>query len=104
MEMTAVFRGLQALKQPCQVEIEIDSEYVKNGITQWLSGWKRNGWRTSTKTPVKNQDLWQQLDTELQRHKVEWTWVKGHADHEDNNRCDELARSAALNQSHGINP
>jgi ribonuclease HI len=104
MEMTAVFRGLQALKQPCQVEIEIDSEYVKNGITQWLSGWKRNGWRTSTKTPVKNQDLWQQLDAELQRHKVEWTWVKGHADHEDNNRCDELARSAALNQSHGINP
>jgi len=99
MEMTAVLRGLQALKQPCDVEIEIDSEYVKNGITKWLPGWKRNGWRTSSKTAVKNQDLWQQLDEELQRHQVRWTWVKGHADHDDNNRCDELARDAAMAQS-----
>jgi ribonuclease HI len=104
MEMTAVLRGLQALKQPCEVEIEIDSEYVKSGVTKWLPGWKRNGWRTSTKTAVKNQDLWQQLDEELRRHKVRWTWVKGHADHADNNRCDELARDAALNQSHGAKP
>lgn len=104
MEMTAVLRGLQALKQPCEVEIEIDSEYVKNGITQWLPGWKRNGWRTSTKAPVKNQDLWQQLDEEIQRHKVRWTWVKGHADHDDNNRCDELARDAAMTQSHSPKP
>lgn len=98
MEMAAVLRGLQALKEPCQIEIEIDSEYVKNGITKWLAGWKRNGWRTASKSPVKNQDLWQQLDAELQKHKVEWTWVKGHADHDDNNRCDELARNAAATQ------
>jgi ribonuclease HI len=98
MEMSAVLRGLQALKEPCQVEIEIDSEYVKNGITKWLAGWKRNGWRTASKSAVKNQDLWQQLDAELTKHKVEWTWVKGHAGHEDNNRCDELARNAAAAQ------
>jgi ribonuclease HI len=100
MEMTAVLRGLQALREPCEVEIEIDSEYVKNGITKWLPGWKRNGWRTATKTAVKNQDLWEQLDEELQKHKVRWSWVKGHAEHADNNRCDELAREAALMQSH----
>jgi ribonuclease HI len=99
MEMAAVLRGLQALTEPCQVEIEIDSEYVKNGITKWMPGWKRNGWRTASKAPVKNQDLWQQLDEELQKHHVEWTWVKGHAEHEDNNRCDELARSAAATQA-----
>jgi ribonuclease HI len=98
MEMTAVLRGFEALKEPCEVEIEIDSEYVKNGITQWLPGWKRNGWRTKTKTAVKNQDLWEQLDEELQKHQVRWIWVKGHADHEDNNRCDELARTAAMMQ------
>jgi ribonuclease HI len=98
MEMAAVLGGLQALKEPCQIEIEIDSEYVKNGITKWVAGWKRNGWRTAAKAPVKNQDLWQQLDEELRKHKVEWTWVKGHADHEDNNRCDELARNAAATQ------
>jgi ribonuclease HI len=99
MEMAAVLRGLQALKEPCQIEIEIDSEYVKNGITKWLAGWKRNGWRTAAKAPVKNQDLWQQLDEELRKHQVEWTWVKGHAQHEDNNRCDELARNAAATQA-----
>jgi ribonuclease HI len=98
MEMAAVLGGLQALKEPCQIEIEIDSEYVKNGITKWVAGWKRNGWRTAAKAPVKNQDLWQQLDEELRKHEVEWTWVKGHADHEDNNRCDELARNAAATQ------
>jgi len=101
MEMMAVLRGLQAITQPCEVEIEIDSEYVKNGITKWLAGWKRNGWRTASKSPVKNQDLWQQLDEELQRHQVRWTWVKGHADHDDNNRCDELARDAAMTQGRG---
>ena len=101
MEMTAVLGGLQALKQRCEVQIEIDSEYVKNGITKWLSGWKRNGWRTAAKNAVKNQDLWQQLDEALGRHDVQWRWVKGHAGHEDNNRCDELARHAAMTQSHG---
>lgn len=99
MEMAAVLRGLQALNEPCQIEIEIDSEYVKNGITKWMQGWKRNGWRTAAKAPVKNKDLWQQLDDELQKHQVEWTWVKGHAEHEDNNRCDDLARTAAATQS-----
>jgi ribonuclease HI len=101
MEMMAVLRGLQALKQRCEIQIEIDSEYVKNGVTKWLTGWKRNGWRTAAKTAVKNRDLWQQLDEALSRHDVEWKWVKGHASHEDNNRCDELAREAAMTQSHG---
>ena len=96
MEMTAVLEGLKALNEPCRILIEIDSEYVKNGITQWMAGWKRNGWKTSAKKPVKNQDLWIALDEALSRHDVEWKWVKGHADHDDNNRCDELARLAAM--------
>lgn len=100
MEMTAVLKGLQAMQQSCEVAIEIDSEYVKNGITKWLTGWKRNGWRTAAKSPVKNKDLWQQLDEEIGRHQVQWTWVKGHAEHADNNRCDELARQAAASQTH----
>ena len=95
MELTAVIEGLSALNQPCRILVEIDSEYVKNGVTQWLPGWKRRGWITASKKPVKNQDLWQKLDTALARHDVEWRWVKGHADHADNNRCDELAREAA---------
>lgn len=95
MEMTAVVEGLNALNQPCQVAVEIDSQYVKNGVTQWMDGWKRKGWMTSSKKPVKNQDLWQALDRAVQRHQVEWKWVKGHADHDDNNRCDELARAEA---------
>lgn len=95
MEMTAVLEGLKALNEPCRVRIEIDSEYVKNGVTQWMDGWKRKNWMTSAKKPVKNQDLWVALDEALARHEVEWKWVKGHADHADNNRCDELARAAA---------
>jgi ribonuclease HI len=101
MEMTAVLEGLQALKEPCNVVVEIDSQYVKNGITQWLPGWKKRGWKTASKAPVKNQDLWQALDEAVGRHTVEWKWVKGHADHADNNRCDELARSAAGRHSNG---
>ncbi len=101
MEMTAVLEGLNALKEPCQVVVEIDSQYVKNGITQWLPGWKKRGWKTASKEPVKNQDLWQALDEAVNRHTIEWKWVKGHADHADNNRCDELARSAAGRQSNG---
>jgi ribonuclease HI len=101
MEMTAVIEGFNALKEPCEIQVEIDSEYVKNGITQWLDGWKRRGWKTASKQPVKNQDLWQELDKAKARHTVRWEWVKGHADHDDNNRCDELAREAALRQSHG---
>jgi len=99
MEMMAVIEGFRALKGPCEVEVEIDSEYVKNGITQWIKDWKRRGWLTAAKKPVKNQDLWRQLDEELSRHQVRWRWVKGHGDHEDNNRCDELAREAALSQT-----
>ena len=96
MEMTAVLEGLTALKERCRVTIEIDSEYVKKGITEWMAGWKRRDWRTASKQPVKNQDLWRRLDEAVARHDIEWRWVKGHADHADNNRCDELAREAAM--------
>ena len=99
MEMTAVIAALETLKEPCRVAVEIDSEYVKNGITKWIHNWKRRGWRTAAKQPVKNEDLWRKLDEALGRHQVQWKWVKGHALHADNNRCDELAREAALNQS-----
>jgi ribonuclease HI len=95
MELRAVIEGLNALTEPCEVELEIDSQYVKNGVTQWMAGWKRNGWKTASKEPVKNQDLWQALDAAVARHRIDWRWVKGHADHADNNRCDELARGAA---------
>ncbi len=95
MEMTAVIEGLTILKEPCEISIEIDSQYVKNGVTEWMSGWKRRGWKTAAKKPVKNQDLWQKIDVALAQHTVNWKWVKGHADHDDNNRCDELARGAA---------
>jgi ribonuclease HI len=98
MELTAALEGLRALKVGCAVEVVTDSEYLKNGITSWIKGWKRNGWRTAAKKPVVNQDLWEALDGEVARHQVTWTWTKGHADHEDNNRCDELATSAARNQ------
>ncbi len=98
MELTAAIEGLRALKEPCEVEVVTDSEYVKNGITQWIHGWKRNGWKTSAKKPVVNQDLWMELDELVAQHKIRWTWTKGHADHEDNNRCDELATRAAREQ------
>jgi ribonuclease HI len=99
MELTAAVRGLTALREACEVEIVTDSQYVKNGITKWIANWKRNGWRTSDKKPVLNQDLWEELDRENARHKTVWSWTKGHADHEDNNRCDELATSAARSQT-----
>ena len=95
MELMAVIKGLNALKEPCEVTITTDSQYVKNGMTKWLEGWKKNGWLTSNKTPVKNQDLWQSLDKECQRHKLHWVWVKGHDGHPENERCDKLARSCA---------
>ncbi|HLH40875.1 MAG TPA: ribonuclease HI [Bryobacteraceae bacterium] len=99
MELTAAIEGLKALKEPCDVEIITDSEYLKNGITQWIHGWKRNGWKTSAKKPVLNQDLWTELDELVSKHNVHWTWTKGHAAHEDNNRADELAAEAARRQS-----
>jgi ribonuclease HI len=95
MELTAAVRGLEALKETCEVEIVTDSEYVKNGISSWIKNWKRNGWKTAAKKPVINQDLWEALDRENMRHKTTWSWTKGHASHEDNNRCDELASMAA---------
>jgi ribonuclease HI len=100
MELTAAIEALRALKEPCEVEVVTDSEYVKNGITSWIHGWKKKGWMTSAKKPVVNQDLWKALDEQANRHKMRWEWTKGHASHEDNNRCDELAQRAAREQSH----
>ncbi len=95
MEMQAAIEGLKALKEPCEVTVVTDSEYLKNGVTSWMSGWKRNGWMTKEKKPVKNKEFWIELDSQLGRHKTEWTWTKGHAADEENNRCDELAQMAA---------
>jgi ribonuclease HI len=99
MELRAAVEGLRALKEPCEVEIVTDSQYVKNGITDWIHRWKRNGWKTSSKAPVVNQDLWRELDAQVGRHQTRWSWTKGHASHADNNRCDELATAAARNQN-----
>ena len=95
MELTAVIRGLQALTRRCSVHIHTDSQYVKNGMESWIHGWKRNGWRTAAKTPVKNGDLWQMLDSLVSQHDICWTWVKGHAGHADNERADQLANLGA---------
>jgi ribonuclease HI len=94
MEMTAALEGLKILKRPCKVEFYTDSNYLKDGVTQWLAGWKKRGWKTAAKQPVKNQDIWEQLDQVIQTHQIEWHWVKGHAGDEYNERCDELAREA----------
>ena len=94
MELTAVIEGLRALKRPCRVELVTDSKYVMQGITQWLSNWKRNGWKTAARKPVKNVDLWQQLDDEVQRHDIEWRWVKGHSGNTGNEMADQLANQA----------
>jgi len=98
MEMTAVIQALGALKQPCNVKIYTDSQYLKDGITKWIRKWKRNGWLTSGKEPVKNRDLWEALDAAVQEHAVEWHWVRGHQGHPENERCDELARTAIRNK------
>ena len=95
MELLATIVGLKQLTEPCHVALTTDSQYVKNGINQWIHNWKRNGWRTAAKKPVKNVDLWQQLDEVIQTHTVDWHWVKGHSGHPENERCDELARNAA---------
>jgi ribonuclease HI len=92
MELTAAIMALETLTRPATVEIHTDSQYVKDGISKWIHGWKRNGWKTSDKKPVKNAELWQRLDAALGRHQVSWHWVKGHAGHDDNERADELAR------------
>jgi ribonuclease HI len=92
MELTAAIMALAALTRPATVELHTDSQYLRDGISKWIHGWKRNGWKTSDKKAVKNADLWQRLDLALQRHDVTWHWVKGHAGHDDNERADELAR------------
>jgi ribonuclease HI len=92
MEMTAVIEGLKALKRPVQADIYTDSQYVMKGITEWIHGWKSRGWKTASKEPVKNVDLWQLLDKEAARHQLKWHWVKGHAGHVENERADALAR------------
>ncbi len=94
MELSAAIEALRALKRPSRVRIHTDSTYVKDGITKWIVNWKRNGWRTAAKKPVKNVDLWQDLYDALKDHDVEWHWVKGHAGHSENERADALARSA----------
>lgn len=91
MELLAVIEGLNALKRHCAVEITTDSQYVKNGITQWIHNWKRNGWKTAAKKPVKNEDLWRALDKAVAAHEVTWKWVKGHSGHAENERADSLA-------------
>ena len=93
MELLAAIAALEALERPSAITIITDSAYVKNGVTGWIHGWKRNGWKTSTRKPVKNEDLWRRLDTAQARHKVTWEWVKGHAGHPENERADELARA-----------
>lgn len=91
MELTAVIEALRALKRSSRVQICTDSQYVKNGMESWIEGWKKNGWQTASKLPVKNADLWRELDTLVQQHQVTWTWVKGHAGHPENERADALA-------------
>jgi ribonuclease HI len=95
MELLAPIIALEALVEPCEVTLTSDSQYMRQGITQWIHGWKKKGWITSTKQPVKNVDLWQRLDAVSQRHKIDWRWVKGHAGHTENERCDKLASDAA---------
>ncbi len=94
MELTAALAALETLKEPCQVELYSDSQYLIKGMTEWIDGWVQKGWVNSTKTPVKNQDLWKSLFEMDQNHKITWRWVKGHAGHPENERCDQLANQA----------
>jgi ribonuclease HI len=107
MELRAVIEGLRALREPCDVTLVTDSEYVKKGITEWLERWKAKGWKKKARDPsgskeVLNQDLWRELEPLAQRHRIRWHWVKGHSTHRDNARCDLLARTAARNQTSSI--
>ncbi|MGN6277843.1 MAG: ribonuclease HI [Sphingomonas sp.] len=96
MELTAVIEALNALKRPCAVALSTDSRYVMDGLTKWIHGWRKNGWKTAAKQPVKNAELWQALVEATARHKISWEWVKGHAGHPDNERADKLASDAAI--------
>jgi ribonuclease HI len=97
MELQAAIEALNALKVPCEVDFYTDSEYVKNGVSGWVFNWKRNGWKTKSKKPVKNEDLWRALDAAVARHKIHWHWLKGHAGHAGNERCDLLANKEIAN-------
>lgn len=99
MELMAVIAGLEALKRSCEIEVWLDSQYVKNGIESWIHGWKRNGWKTADKKPVKNAELWQRLDGAVARHTIKWRWVKGHAGHAGNERADALANRGVASLS-----
>jgi ribonuclease HI len=94
MELQAAIEALKSLGEPSEVELHTDSNYLRDGVTKWIFGWKRNGWLTKAREPVKNEDLWRQLDAAVARHKIHWHWVKGHAGHEGNERCDQLAQLA----------
>ncbi|MGL4735514.1 MAG: ribonuclease HI [Enterovibrio sp.] len=100
MELLATIEALACLKEPCHIRLTTDSQYVRQGITSWIANWKKRGWKTSANKPVKNVDLWQRLAKESARHKISWHWVKGHSGHAENERCDELARRAALSPIH----
>ena len=102
MELLAAIRGLEALKRPCSVDLYTDSTYVRDGITKWIHGWKRNGWKTADRKPVKNADLWQELVDAAAPHKVEWHWVRGHAGHPENERADQLACDEAERFAKGV--
>ena len=99
MELTAAIRALESLKRPCRVILTTDSQYVRDGITSWITGWKRRGWQTAERKPVKNEDLWRRLDALSEQHQVQWRWVRGHSGHPDNERADQLARRGAEEQT-----
>ena len=96
MELTAVIKALKVLKEPCSIVITTDSNYVKDGITDWINNWKKNGWKTANKKPVKNKEIWMKLDKLSLEHDIEWRWVKGHSGHHENERADELANEAIV--------
>lgn len=102
MELKAAIEALNVLKRPCAVEMHVDSQYVKDGITKWIHGWKKNGWKTADKKPVKNVELWQALDEAVLRHELSWHWVKGHDGHPENERADELARMGVAEARNGL--
>ncbi len=96
MEMKAAIEALGKLKEPCRVRVHTDSQFLRKGITLWIHGWKRNGWKTTGRQPVKNRELWEAIDELSQKHRIEWVWVQGHAGHPENERCDELARQEII--------
>jgi ribonuclease HI len=104
MELQAAIEALSALKEPCEIAFYTDSEYVKNGVSSWLLNWRRNGWRTKSKKPVKNEDLWRALNFHASKHQVEWHWLKGHVGHVGNERCDQLANAEIAKIKKTFNP